>query len=154
MSHSTVLLLRSRLSIDPVLTPTTFSVATFVSSTVELFLKLPLETVLRRGQMSVLSSPAYIGDGKELATIVNVGPYKGPIRTMWMIVHEEGVSSSQDYISGTASSQTTRKARKQRERKGQGIEGLWRGWRVGFWGLVGVWGAAAIGGAANTGGEF
>ena len=39
-----------------------------------------------------------------------------------------------------------------RVRKGQGIRGLWRGWRVGFWGLVGVWGAAALGGAG--GGEF
>ena len=29
--------------------------------------------------------------------------------------------------------------------------GLWRGWRVGFWGLVGVWGAAACGGG---GAEF
>ena len=30
--------------------------------------------------------------------------------------------------------------------------GLWRGWRVGFWGLVGVWGAAACGGGGGGGG--
>lgn len=39
-----------------------------------------------------------------------------------------------------------------RVRKGQGIEGLYRGWRVGMWGLVGVWGASYIGGM-QTGGE-
>jgi mitochondrial fusion and transport protein UGO1 len=154
MTHSTSLLLRSRLNIDPVLTPVSFSVANFVSSTVELFLKLPLETVLRRGQVSVLSSPTYVGEGNELATIVNIGSYRGPIRTMWMIVHEEGVSSGQDNNTRASGSQTARNTRKKRERKGQGIEGLWRGWRVGFWGLVGVWGAATIGGVANSRGEF
>jgi mitochondrial fusion and transport protein UGO1 len=104
--------------------------------------------------MSILSSPRYVADGKELDTIVNIGRYKGPIWTMWMIVNEEGISSSQDGVSGTVGLQTTRIARKQRERRGQGIEGLWRGWRVGFWGLIGVWGATAIGGAANTVDEF
>jgi fusion and transport protein UGO1 len=153
MIHSTPLLLRSHLNIDPILTPISFSVATFVSSTVELFLKLPLETVLRRGQVSVLSPQTYVGEGKESAAIVNVGPYRGPIRTMWMIVHEEGISSGQDNISRASDSQT-RNTRKKREKKGQGIEGLWRGWRVGFWGLMGVWGAAAIGGVANSRGEF
>ena len=33
--------------------------------------------------------------------------------------------------------------------------GLWRGWRVGFWGLVGVWGAVACGGGSGGAGvEF
>jgi fusion and transport protein UGO1 len=44
--------------------------------------------------------------------------------------------------------------RKKANKKGQGLEGLWRGWRVGMWGLVGVWGASAIGGSGNAGGEF
>jgi len=39
-------------------------------------------------------------------------------------------------------------------RKGQGVEGLFRGWRVGMWGLVGVWGAATLGGVGGKGGEF
>ncbi len=35
--------------------------------------------------------------------------------------------------------------------KGQGIQGLWRGWRVGMWGLVGMWGANAFGAGAGGG---
>ncbi|KAF9691186.1 hypothetical protein EKO04_010866 [Ascochyta lentis] len=54
ISSSTPLLLRSTLSIDPIITPTTYSFSTFLSSTAELFLRLPLETVLRRGQVAVL----------------------------------------------------------------------------------------------------
>ncbi|KAF1363454.1 mitochondrial carrier [Lizonia empirigonia] len=54
LSSSTPLLLRSTLSIDPIITPTTYSLSTFVSSVAELFLRLPLETVLRRGQVAIL----------------------------------------------------------------------------------------------------
>lgn len=39
-------------------------------------------------------------------------------------------------------------------KKGQGVAGLWRGWRVGMWGLIGVWGAAALNTTAAKGGEF
>lgn len=36
-----------------------------------------------------------------------------------------------------------------------GWEGLWRGWRVGFWGVLGVWGAAVVGPGEGKGrGEF
>lgn len=37
-------------------------------------------------------------------------------------------------------------AAKERRKQGQGMQGLWRGWRVGMWGLVGMWGANAFGG--------
>lgn len=154
MTQSTSLLLRSRLAIDPVLTPMTFSVATFCTSTVELFLKLPIETVLRRGQMSVASSSKYLGGGKGLETIVDVGKYRGTLGTMWLIAQEEGVSLGKGSVTERTSTRRIKKSGLLGERKGQGIEGLWRGWRVGIWGLVGVWGAAALGGAANSGGEF
>jgi mitochondrial fusion and transport protein UGO1 len=130
----------------------TFSIATFCTSTVELFVKLPIETVLRRGQMSVVSSSKYIGSGKGLQTIVDVGSYRGTLLTMWLIVQEEGVSK--DDVAGRAGTRGVKKSGRLGEKKGQGIEGLWRGWRVGIWGLVGIWGAAALGGAANSGGEF
>ena len=152
MTHSSHLLLRSQLAIDPVLTPTTYSIATFCSSSVELFLKLPIETVLRRGQMAVVSSPKYIGAGKPLEPIVDVGTYRGPLGTMWMIVREEGKSYAPESAAVKAATRGIKKSGKLGERKGQGIEGLWRGWRVGFWGLVGMWGASILGGAA--GGEF
>ncbi|RDW88319.1 hypothetical protein BP6252_00351 [Coleophoma cylindrospora] len=151
-THSTPLFLRSRFAIDPVLTPTTYSVATFMSSTVELFIRLPLETVLRRGQMSVLASPEYRIQNKSPETIVDIGPYRGVIGTMWSIVREEGGSSGQESVVGTGGARASRKTKKA-EKRGQGFEGLWRGWRVGMWGLVGMWSAAALGGSGN-GGEF
>lgn len=46
------------------------------------------------------------------------------------------------------------KAKGEKRKKGQGVEGLFRGWRVGMWGLVGVWGAATLGGVGAKGGEF
>lgn len=154
MTQSTSLLLRYRLAIDPVLTPITFSVATFCTSTVELFLKLPIETVLRRGQMSAVSSSKYLGGGKRLETIVDVGQYRGTLGTMWLIAQEEGVSLGKENVAMKTGARGIKKFGRHGERRGQGIEGLWRGWRVGIWGLVGVWGAAALGGAANSGGEF
>ncbi|KAJ9639986.1 hypothetical protein H2199_006219 [Coniosporium tulheliwenetii] len=42
----------------PLLTPSTYSLASFASSIVELFAKLPLETVLRRGQIQHLKQNA------------------------------------------------------------------------------------------------
>ena len=36
--------------------------------------------------------------------------------------------------------------------KGQGREGLWRGWKVNWWGLVGLWTASVVGHGGE--GEF
>ncbi|KAK4985696.1 hypothetical protein LTR50_005788 [Elasticomyces elasticus] len=129
--------------------------------TAELFLKLPLETVLRRGQIAVLqdhhtktmhntfrdrhTSSASRAEGTEMKMLVTPGPYKGVFGTMWSIVGEEGVRE-QKAMSGPLTVQ------KKTEKGGQGVQGLWRGWRVGMWGLAGVWGAAALGG--GSGGEF
>jgi mitochondrial fusion and transport protein UGO1 len=152
ISHCTPILLRSRLSIDPVLTPNTYDLCRFVSRTLELFIKLPLETVLRRGQMSVLASEEYSTAGNEsLRTMVEIGPYRGVIGTMWSIVREEGSPNQETLVGATGKSA---KGRKKAGRKGQGVEGLWRGWRVGMWGLVGVCGTRALGGDRNCGGEF
>ncbi|KAF1996479.1 mitochondrial carrier [Amniculicola lignicola CBS 123094] len=186
VSSSTPLFLRSTFAIDPVITPGLYSVSTFLSSTVELFLRLPLETVLRRGQVATLQEhenqrladtyrgqPSHVRTPSTMSapgqstpdesdptntrffkTIVEPGPYKGVFGTMWFIVRDEGV---QLIGPGAAVANTVAKAKtpalsaRTRVRKGQGIQGLWRGWRVGFWGLVGVWGAAAMGGG---GGEF
>jgi len=152
MIHTTPLILRSHFAIDPVLTPTTFSLFSFLSQAVELFVKLPLETVLRRGQMAVLASPPYYS-GKELDTVVDVGSYRGPIGTMWMIVREEGTRGDTELVKPVGPA-AARKMKIQMNQNGQGVEGLWRGWRVGMWGLVGMWGAAAMGGIGGNGGEF
>lgn len=86
-----------------------------------------------------------------MATVVDVGPYTGVISTLWGIVRTEG-----DGLEDTAATKLGTFAHKkpQTNRKGQGVAGLWRGWRVGMWGLIGVWGAAAMNTRDGKGGEF
>jgi len=174
VSSSTPLILRSTLGIDPILTPATYSFSTFLSSTAELFIRLPLETVLRRGQVAALQdheaqrlaseyktppsrgkSPAYGLDRSSsetsFKTIVEPGQYRGVLGTMWFIAREEGITIEGPNAAKAASAKAMGFSRPPRTRKGQGVHGLWRGWRVGVWGLVGIWGAAALGGG---GGEF
>lgn len=100
--------------------------------------------------MSVLASPAYSGE-QPLRTTVEIGPYRGVVGTMWSIMRDEGPPSQE--LLGDAGMRTGA-TRKRAGKKGQGVEGLWRGWRVGIWGLVGVWGASVLGGNGNSGGEF
>lgn len=95
---------------------------------------------------------------KEIQTVVEVGPYKGLLGTMLHIVNEEGERNGRTEITKGTAGAPALKAGKMgagaQRRKGQGLEGLWRGWRVGMWGLVGVWGATTLGGVGNKGGEF
>lgn len=79
------------------------------------------------------------------------GPYTGVVGTMWSIVYEEGGSGKE--LETIPGSRVVRKTKKS-QRKGQGFEGLWRGWRVGMWGLVGMWGARAMGGSGGNAREF
>ena len=155
ISASTPLFLRSKLGIDPVLTPNLYSIATFVGQAFEIGVKLPIETVLRRGQMDVAQSTSI---GKEMQTMIEVGPYRGLFGTMHSIVYEEGETGSRaELVKGTAGAPAMKVGKvgqERKRRKGQGFEGLWRGWRVGMWGLVGVWGAATWGGVGGKGGEF
>ena len=97
--------------------------------------------------------------GREVQTVVNVGPYKGLIGTMYSIVNEEGERSSRTSLAKASEGppvalKADTPGVENRRKKGNGLEGLWRGWRVGMWGLIGVWGAAAVGGVGGKGGEF
>ncbi|KAK4099559.1 mitochondrial carrier [Parathielavia hyrcaniae] len=188
LTLSTPLVLRTQFMIDRELAPTTFSVAKFFSSTAALALKLPLETVLRRGQVAVLSSPQYVsalegagagdagvgvgGKGKgrrleekpaaaaaaaatEMEPVVPVGRYDGVFGTMYVIVNEEGSHVVPGTVAGAPGGAKGRKNRGVAEavyRKGQGLDGLWRGWKVSWWGLVGLWAAGVLGGGGD--GEF
>jgi len=94
-------------------------------------------------------------------TSVEVGPYKGLFGTMYHIVFEEGSRGDAEppLVKGKGGAPAVRvvgnaKAKDGKRKKGQGVEGLFRGWRVGMWGLVGVWGAATLGGVGGKGGEF
>ncbi|KAI9760522.1 MAG: hypothetical protein M4579_001607 [Chaenotheca gracillima] len=156
------LFLRSRLGVDPILSPNAYSVFRFASATCELFIRLPLETVLRRAQAHIGSAEldaaartSKLGMASRSAKedlIVDVGAYKSPFGTMWYISREEGSRSSGAIVKpGVLPTHGAGKTR-----KGQGFEGLCRGWRVGMWGLGGMWVAAMLGGAggAGKGGEF
>lgn len=115
--------LRMNYGIDPVVRPAMYTMCTFFSSTAELFIRLPLETSLRRGQLAIAAPRK---------TIVPVGSYYGSFGTLWSIYQTE------------ESGGTT------------GIEGLYRGWKVGMWGLLGTWAMGVFGGATagGTGAPF
>ncbi|KAH6850623.1 mitochondrial carrier domain-containing protein [Chaetomium sp. MPI-CAGE-AT-0009] len=166
LTLSTPLMLRTHFMIDRELAPTTFSIAKFCSSTVALLLKLPLETVLRRGQAAVLRSEPYLhalegppakGKHAELETVVPLGGFRGVIGTMYSIVYEEGShavppppSPGKGAKKGKAAPPAT--VAETVYRRGQGPDGLWRGWKVSWWGLVGLWAAGVLGGGGD--GQF
>ena len=91
------------LTLRPYFPRVTFSPAhyslPFLASFLDLGIRLPFETVLRRAQ---------IAQSRPERTIVKVGPYKGVVGTLWdMLTVERG--------------------------------SVFRGWRIGFWGLMMVW---------------
>lgn len=165
---STPLFLKSYLSIDPLLNPSMWNLFTFLSSGLELAVRFPLETVLRRAQIATYTSlslrqkssggsiRAASIDASDVETIVPTPrTYRGIIGTMWHIVHEEGVSpnpSDSERASELVGKPATQ-LQMQKRRQGQGIQGLYRGWRVGMWGIAGIWGASLLGGIAGTGEE-
>lgn len=171
LAMSTPLFLKNYFVIDPVLNPSAWSLFSFVSSGLELAVRFPLETVLRRAQIATFTSPALRQrvqsavkssksskaptkidtENTEIETIVPTPKtYRGIIGTMWSIVYEEGVTTDADEevsrIAGTQPGQ-------RRRRPGQGIQGLYRGWRMGMWGLAGIWGAGFLGAAMGNGEE-
>ncbi len=137
-SAASPLVLRRQLKITPETTPSLWSLASFTISVTDLFLRLPLETVLRRAQVSSLKRAE-----PDLPTVVDTSPYIGVWGTVYSILHTEGETSSKNEKGMV------------RIRRGQGVPGLVRGWKVGFWGLVGVWGGGALGPGESKGrGEF
>jgi fusion and transport protein UGO1 len=165
---STPLFLKSYLSIDPLLNPSMWNLFTFLSSGLELAVRFPLETVLRRAQIATYTSlslrqkssggsiRAASIDASDVETIVPTPrTYRGVVGTMWHIVHEEGVSpnpSDSDRLSQVVGKSAAQRQTKKRQ-QGQGIQGLYRGWRVGMWGIAGIWGAGLLGGIAGAGEE-
>ncbi|CAK7225267.1 hypothetical protein SBRCBS47491_005829 [Sporothrix bragantina] len=188
LTLSTPLVLRTRFMIDKDASPVAFSIAKFCSSSLALFVKLPIETVLRRGQAALVSSPEYVRAlepvlssvkpgakplGQTASTlglspmevIFPLGRYNGVVGTMTHILWEEGTSpvpalggsAGNDFYQAKAKANSKKKATNGKVaetvfRRGQGVEGLWRGWKVSWWGLVGLWTAAAVGGGGD--GQF
>jgi fusion and transport protein UGO1 len=146
--------------IDNKASPIVFSLAKFIASTVAIFVKLPIETVLRRGQVAVLKSRAYMqaiqpGE-RRLQSVVATGPYVGAFGTMYHIVAKEG---QRQIVAPTSRPTTAGRGAKGKSKvsgavfiPGQGLGGLWLGWRVSWWGLVGLWAAGVVGNGGE--GEF
>ncbi|KAJ6155399.1 hypothetical protein N7470_005965 [Penicillium chermesinum] len=155
ITSSAPLFLRNYLSIDPLLNPSLWNLFSFLSSGLELAVRFPLETVLRRAQ----SAPKVFRRKYLLRVYRRLGrgnhcsyprTYRGIIGTMWHIVHEEGVSGTSDterahQILGRAPPER----RQAKRRQGQGVQGLYRGWRMGMWGIAGIWGASLLGGISG-----
>jgi fusion and transport protein UGO1 len=163
------LFFRQWLRIDPIHTPGAYSVTSFLTSLSELFVKLPLETVLRRGHVAVLSGainvqpsrrpghilPLHTGvpglNSQRFKPIVPTGPYRGVVGSILYIIYEEGrapqtVPSTPVRASSSLSNRRPDDSRRKvGEKRGQGLKGLWRGWRVGFWGIVGSYAVAGLG---------
>ncbi|KAJ8127070.1 hypothetical protein O1611_g6570 [Lasiodiplodia mahajangana] len=156
LTLSMPLVLRSQFLIDREISPVTFSIAKFCTSCASLFVKLPLETVLRRGQMAVLAEPAYLealDKTSKMETIIQPGPYNGVVGTMYTVVSEEGSRAVPVPAKNSARARRNKaKASEVVYKKGQGLDGLWRGWKVSWWGLVGLWTASMAGGGGD--GEF
>ncbi|KAK4621440.1 Mitochondrial fusion and transport protein UGO1 [Fulvia fulva] len=137
-SAASPLFLRRQMRLAPETTPGLWSLAAFTTSLSELFIRLPLETVVRRAQVNAIKKAQ-----SDVPLVIDPAPYTGVWATVYGIMYLEGETT------------TTAANGMLRTRRGQGAAGLVRGWRVGFWGLAGVWGAGALGpGDVKSGGQF
>lgn len=169
---TTPFFLKSYLSIDPIINPSLWSLFTFVGSGLELAVRFPLETVLRRAQIASYTSPSLrqqitgvapqhpssfppAADQQSPEAIETIVPtpqtYRGVVATIWGVIYEEGVSGPPP--ESERARQLLGKPVLQRKRQGQGIRGLYRGWRIGMWGIAGIWGAGILGAAGGNGDE-
>ncbi|KAL4958961.1 mitofusin complex protein UGO1 [Aspergillus stella-maris] len=160
---STPLFLKSYLSIDPVLHPSSWNILSFIGSGIEQAIRFPLETILRRAQIATFTSPSIrqnaagsirpaISDAaaqaSEVETIVPTPQtYRGVVGTMWGIVYEEGVQPTPE---AQRAREVLGKPVSTRKRQGQGIQGLYRGWRIGMWGVAGSLGLSLLNGAGGA----
>lgn len=159
------LFLKSYLSIDPVLNPSLWNLFSLFGSGLELAVRFPLETVLRRAQIATFTSPSLrqqkpgvvrsstssrAAEDTEVETIVPTPrTYRGLIGTMWHIVYEEGTNPAQSDADRARAAAVGSSTVQRRKQQGQGIYGLYRGWRIGMWGVLGMWGSLMLGSAAG-----
>jgi fusion and transport protein UGO1 len=136
----------------------------FLGSGLELAVRFPLETVLRRAQIATYTAPSirqkYAATSRsststaaeETSVVETIVPvpqtYRGIVGTMWGIVYEEGVSAP-----SSDAERALGKPISFKKRQGQGIGGLYRGWRIGMWGIAGIWGAGLLGSIGGGGDE-
>ncbi|KMU83228.1 mitochondrial fusion and transport protein Ugo1 [Coccidioides immitis H538.4] len=168
----------SYLSFGPGPNPSRWGLFTLMASGLELGVRIPLETVLRRAQIATFTSPVLrqqsitrttvsaSSSSQENVTsaIQTVVPtpdtYRGIVGTMWSIVYEEGTDGGAEAVAiervlGRPPEPTTAgpAGRVPRRRRGQGIRGLYRSWRLEMWGIVGIWGSGFLGALLGPGDE-
>ncbi|GIC89994.1 mitofusin complex protein UGO1 [Aspergillus udagawae] len=164
ITTTTPLFFKSYLSIDPVLNPSMWNLLAFLGSGLELAVRFPLETILRRAQIATYTAPSirqkYAATSRsststtaeETSVVETIVPvpqtYRGIVGTMWGIVYEEGVSAP-----SSDAERALGKPISFKKRQGQGIGGLYRGWRIGMWGIAGIWGAGLLGSIGGGGDE-
>lgn len=111
-------LLFVKFGIDAYGSPVWYSTISLFSNVVELFVRLPIETLLRRSQVSFLLKKSESGNVLKIQNedqlIVGFDGYSGVFKTLYDIYHNGGENS--------------------------GFEGLFRGWRVGLLNICGSWG--------------
>lgn len=103
----------------------------------------------------MLAEPSYLqalDKTSKMETIVQPGPYHGVVGTMYTIVSEEGSRPMPVPTKNPRARKSKAKVTEVIYKKGQGLDGLWRGWKVSWWGLVGLWTASVAGGGGE--GEF
>lgn len=71
---------------------------------------------------------------------------------MYHIVSEEGQREVPTKVAPPKKGKSKSKVAAAVYNKGQGLDGLWRGWKVNWWGLVGLWTASVVGHGGE--GEF
>lgn len=115
-------LLFVKFGIDAYGSPIWYSTISLFSNIVELFVRLPVETLLRRAQVSFLLKRSENGNVMKIENedqlIVGFGGYSGLFKTFYDIYHSSGENS--------------------------GFEGLFRGWRVGLLKILGSWGLSLL----------
>jgi fusion and transport protein UGO1 len=112
-------LLLVKFGIDSTTSPSLYGTISLISSILVLAVKLPIETLLRRAQVSYMLKRAHgsfnslkITDDK--AMVVKFAGYSGIFTTLWDILYFRGENG--------------------------GVEAVFRGWRVGVLNVFGSWG--------------
>lgn len=112
-------LLTVKLGVDSTVSPSLYGSLSLLASVIFLTIKLPVETLLRRAQISYMMKRARGSSNKlkidnQGQLIVKFGGYSGIFTTLWDIFYSKGENS--------------------------GLEGIFRGWRVGVLNVIGSWG--------------
>ncbi|CDK29239.1 unnamed protein product [Kuraishia capsulata CBS 1993] len=129
--------LYTRCSVDRYTSPLVFSTVELLTSVVELFVKLPLETLLRRSQVDYLVNDPSCPEALRISEnelSVKFGGYHGYFATLYYIYNGTKPVSHNDKFSLEVPSSDTN----------VGLEGLFRGWRVGLLNVISSWGLSIL----------